>query len=487
MIINLKNIKINVLNYENDKRKEHILKNFKNEKLIFFNGFSHIKQNKLNKNKSGAIGFSQILDSISQNQKYNTLFSPEIILEDDVSKFREFPENITIPDNTDIIYIGISKFGIKSNKSSKQIYCENINDNIVKIYNMLSMHGIIICSIRGLISLQKCFLESYYTDKIWDNYTAKIQPILNVYALKQPLIYQDKSVGGIENDTKFSINSINNKTLDMENTITNLSMFIKKDYIEERLFFINNIFSKLGNIEKKIHISWKEKNIMDLNLSLIKNGIRKVKDLNPDFTFEISDDNDIEIYIKDNIHEKDYNLIKDRHIVEKTDLWRLLKIYNEGGFYQDIDRPYNTPLERIIKKFKQLLPMYLDIDFSQDIMLSCSKNIIFKKAIELNLKRRREGCKDTISLGPKTYFHAVTEVLLGKQINRYPNKNDLTNLRTIITQSPYLHTFREDPKFNLLTYQGDKINFNKQKFYNHFNVKHWTKDSNDILSDAFGR
>ena len=138
----------------------------------------------------------------------------------------DFSENITIPDNTDIIYIGISKFGIKSNKSSKQIYCENINDNIVKIYNMLSLHGIIICSIRGLISLQKCFLESYYTDKIWDNYTAKIQPILNVYALKQPLIYQDKSVGGIENDTKFSIKSINNKTLDMENTLTTTMRFM---------------------------------------------------------------------------------------------------------------------------------------------------------------------------------------------------------------------------------------------------------------------
>ena len=42
----------------------------------------------------------------------------------------------------------------------------------------------------------------------------------------------------------------------------------------------------------------------------------------------------------------------------------------------DIDRLVNVPLKNIIKPHHRcLLPMWYDIDFSQDIMISCSKNI----------------------------------------------------------------------------------------------------------------
>ena len=50
--------------------------------------------------------------------------------------------------------------------------------------------------------------------------------------------------------------------------------------------------------------------------------------------------------------------------------------------------------------------------------MSSSKNIIFKEVIDLNLKRRREGCTDILTLGPITYFHAITKILLGNQISR---------------------------------------------------------------------
>lgn len=229
---------------------------------------------------------------------------------------------------------------------------------------------------------------------------------------------------------------------------------------------LNKIFENLGPIEKKIHISWKNKNILDLEFNIIKNGIYNLKNLNPDYSFEINDDNDVNDYLEKNLSPEDFKLIKKKHIVEKTDLWRLLKIYNEGGIYMDIDRLCNIPLSKIIKKdIRCALPTYRDFDFSQDIMISCSKNIIHKRAIELNLERRRNGEKRIVYLGPETYLHAVSEILINKQISRENNKNLFNELRQIIKQCKYLKTFREEPPYNTILYQGPEIKFDKKAFY----------------------
>lgn len=189
----------------------------------------------------------------------------------------------------------------------------------------------------------------------------------------------------------------------------------------------------------------------------------------------INNDEEVDLYIKNNVEKGDYDLIKNKHIVEKTDLWRLLKIYNEGGIYMDIDRFYNIPLEKIIlPNIKCILPMYFDIDFSQDIMISCSKNIIYKRAIEINLERRRNGCTDIMTLGPATYFNAVTEILLGYQLNRYPSKLHLDLLKNIINDMQYISTYIENPPYNTITYNGPIIDNDKEIFYKSENVIHWS-------------
>jgi hypothetical protein len=238
----------------------------------------------------------------------------------------------------------------------------------------------------------------------------------------------------------------------------------------------NKLISSYGSIEKKIHVTWKNKDILDLSYNIIKHGILKLKELNPEYSFEISDNDNVEEYIMKHISEDDYKLIKSRHIVEKTDLWRLLKIYNEGGIYMDIDRFCNIPLSNIIKDdVKCILPMHYDIDFSQDIMISCSGNIIHKRAIDLNLQRRRAGCTDVLSHGPITYFHAVTEVLIGRQLPRYPCDSDLQLIRGIINNSIYLDTYREMPPFNTIVYKGPSLNNDKDVFYKSQDIKHWVE------------
>ena len=231
---------------------------------------------------------------------------------------------------------------------------------------------------------------------------------------------------------------------------------------------LDGIFSSYGVIEKKIHISWTNKEIINKDYNIIKNGILQLKTLNPDYDFRIYDDNDIETYLIEKLSNDDYELIKNKKIVEKIDLWRLLIIYYEGGIYHDIDRFCNIPLRKILNEnIKCIIPMFCDIDFSQDIIISCSQNIFHKKAIELNLERRRNNPNaDILYLGPTTYFNAITEIILGHQIDRNPkDKQIMTVLRDILNNCKYLKTFREEPLYFTLLYRGPEIEFDKHKMY----------------------
>ena len=92
--------------------------------------------------------------------------------------------------------------------------------------------------------------------------------------------------------------------------------------------------------------------------------------MNPEWDFTIHTDADIEEFLKQKLPPYDYELLKPRHIVEKIDVWRLLIIYYQGGFYQDIDRLFNVPLDSLIinNDIKMLLPSHYDITFAKDIM-----------------------------------------------------------------------------------------------------------------------
>ena len=200
MKLNLNDIRYYFLTCNNPIRKAHLLNEFKFLKLIEVNPIIGIE-----KVRSGATGFSKILDLACIHQDRSKLFQPFVIFEDDVKKYREFPTNIEIPDNTDILYIGLSNEGMKKKDSQCNRVCfKNINETIIRVYNMLSTHGMIICSIRGLLILQKCLIEDIYKHRGYDMSLAQIQPYINAYALNIPLVYQYGKIGGEESNTKIN-------------------------------------------------------------------------------------------------------------------------------------------------------------------------------------------------------------------------------------------------------------------------------------------
>lgn len=232
-------------------------------------------------------------------------------------------------------------------------------------------------------------------------------------------------------------------------------------------------------IPKKIHLSWVKKDIADHHSPFIKIGLRNLIDLNPNWELTIYNDQEIDDYLKSNLGASDYCLIGDTKIVEKLDLWRLIKLYQEGGLYCDLDRPHNIPLDNILNEnTKCVLPTCVDLDFAHTFMMSAPGNPIYAEAANLILERRKAGSRNVYFLGPQTYMHAVTKVLFGEMIDSNPGSEVFERIRTTIESIPFLKTYREASVGDLITNKSDltfdQYELMKRQFYAEFNITHWT-------------
>ena len=205
--------------------------------------------------------------------------------------------------------------------------------------------------------------------------------------------------------------------------------------------------------------------------------------------------------------------------MEKIDLWRLLIIYYEGGYYQDIDRLYNIPLNNIILNnnninIKLFLPTFKNMNFAQDIMCSSPKNIIFKYSIQFNLLQRKlkylnlikqynnnkinksninywlnnSNYHEIMDLGPQTYFYGVTKASYGKIINLYLNKNlkkldrqeIVIKMRKQIEKIPMIATYDEQVCDTIVYETNDFFKckrISKYQLWRDSNKKkHWTSE-----------
>ena len=200
--------------------------------------------------------------------------------------------------------------------------------------------------------------------------------------------------------------------------------------------------------------------------------------MNPDWTFEVSDDADIDNYLEAFLPSADFNLIKDNKMPHKSDLWRLLKIYNEGGLYIDIDKLCNVSLNDLVDDGTMwVLPFCRDYDFSQDFMMSEPENPVIAGTIRLFLQRKREGITNDYFLGAQTYMHAITMAIVGRVVNTDPGVEAMDEIRSVLKTMPFVKIYREDPPYNTIVYNGNDVadlESLKRDFYAKAGVKHWT-------------
>jgi hypothetical protein len=158
------------------------------------------------KNKSGASGTLRMVERGLRSQTPQTPFRPFLMIEDDISLSRPI-ETIDVPDDADILYVGISKCSMNDHQFHYENYYETVPEypRIVRIKHMLSTHGIVICSPLGAAVFQRTMLEVFLSDQPWDIPLALIQPYYRVYALREPLVYQDAEYNGDEGCTRIEL------------------------------------------------------------------------------------------------------------------------------------------------------------------------------------------------------------------------------------------------------------------------------------------
>jgi len=163
----------------------------------FINPILNQNGEKTPKNKSGASGFIRMIEQGLMKQIPGEPFIPFIMIEDDVSILVD-RDIINIPDNTDILYIGLSCCSMDADSFHYKNYYEAVDgyQDIVRIKHMLASHGIMICSPLGAAALQRTMMETWFSDMCWDVPMAYIQPYYHVYALREPFVYQNQERGG---------------------------------------------------------------------------------------------------------------------------------------------------------------------------------------------------------------------------------------------------------------------------------------------------
>ena len=242
------------------------------------------------------------------------------------------------------------------------------------------------------------------------------------------------------------------------------------------------LWTSLKPIPHTIHLTWKDNDVLSKHndTSYIRNGVQRLIDLNPGWRWHISNDDEVDSYIRAKLDPADYALIQGADIIEKTDLWRLLKIFHEGGYYQDLDLPYNQPFQTVVRsEARCVLPTYGNVNFRQDLMLCAAASPFHQRAIELNLERRRTlGARartvgDILWLGPQTYKDAIYDVL---ELDRSATLSEAVRRANVLQPEVIAH---HNGKFDVFTYVPGALPLytggSKEDFLVESNVEHWTK------------
>ena len=133
--------------------------------------------------------------------QYNALHEidpPFIILEDDATPF-DYNPIISIPDDTDALYLGISSWGRMNSHSGPFVqwdyYFKEVDINLLRVYNMLGTHAILYLNSEYISVCEKIAYHQHNINEHVDIGFTDVQKYYNVYAFDQPLFYQTSSNG----------------------------------------------------------------------------------------------------------------------------------------------------------------------------------------------------------------------------------------------------------------------------------------------------
>lgn len=182
MRLNLLDIPVYYINLDEQEEKRK-----RTETMLKQVGFKLVERISAIKHEEGRI----IGCARSHHHILETATVPFIILEDDCSLNRESPETIEVPDNSHALYLGISHWGRYLNHSGPYVHTTKINDEIVRVHNMLATHAIMYISQEYVdICRRISYHFGYEVENHLDIGFAEIHKFFNVYSFDEPLFRQ---------------------------------------------------------------------------------------------------------------------------------------------------------------------------------------------------------------------------------------------------------------------------------------------------------
>jgi GR25 family glycosyltransferase involved in LPS biosynthesis len=116
---------------------------------------------------------------------------PFIILEDDCAINRKFKNEIVVPDDADALYLGISHWGRYIGHSGPFVHTTKVDNEIVRVYNMLATHAIAYFSQEYIdICKRVSYHHGYEIEDHLDIGFAEIHKLYNVYSFDDPIFRQ---------------------------------------------------------------------------------------------------------------------------------------------------------------------------------------------------------------------------------------------------------------------------------------------------------
>jgi GR25 family glycosyltransferase involved in LPS biosynthesis len=182
MKLNLIDIPVYYINLDDQDEKRK-----RTETMLKRIGFKFVERFSAIKHDAGRI----IGCARSHYEILNRAEVPFIILEDDCSLNKEVPESIELSDNADALYLGISHWGRYLNHSGPYVHYSKVNDDIVRVHNMLATHAIMYVSQEYANMCKRiAYNFGYEIENHLDIGFAEVHRFFNVYSFDEPLFRQ---------------------------------------------------------------------------------------------------------------------------------------------------------------------------------------------------------------------------------------------------------------------------------------------------------
>jgi hypothetical protein len=108
-----------------------------------------------------------------------------IILEDDCLPF-DYREEIEVPDDADVVFLGVSTGTTHTHKPKYK----KLSNDIYRLYDMTTTHAVLYLTQEGKQWLRNAY-DMTVRDRIgFDMATAKLMPTIKAYGLNSPIWYQ---------------------------------------------------------------------------------------------------------------------------------------------------------------------------------------------------------------------------------------------------------------------------------------------------------